>query len=33
VQGYEPDVLTVAAAVTLALTGSGPPSLDELLLS
>ena len=33
VQGYELDVLMVAAAVTLALTGAGPLSLDRLLIS
>jgi putative oxidoreductase len=31
VQGYELDVLMVAAAVTLVLTGAGPISLDALL--
>lgn len=33
VQGYELDVLMVAGAVTLALTGAGELSLDQLLLS
>ena len=33
VQGYELDVLMVATAVMLALTGAGPLSLDRLLLS
>lgn len=33
VQGYELDVLMVAGAVTLALTGAGALSLDRLLLS
>lgn len=33
VQGYELDVLMVAGAVTLALTGAGELSLDRLLLS
>ena len=33
VQGYELDVLMVAGAVTLALTGAGELSLDQLLLN